>query len=179
MGQLKTLGDKAPDFKLEGVDGGFHSLSDYKDKKVVVIFFSCNHCPYVQAYEGRLIALQEEFKDSGVTFVGINSNDSSNYPEDSFENMVVRAKNKGFNFDYLRDESQEVAHAYGATHTPQIFVFDKDRKLQYTGKIDDNWREPERVKERYLREAIISLIEGKKIENPETYAIGCTIKWLR
>ncbi len=179
MGQLKTLGDKAPDFNLKGVDGRFNSLSDYDDKKVIVVFFTCNHCPYVQAYEGRLIALQEEFKDRGVTFIGINSNDSTNYTEDSFENMIKRSKDKGFNFYYLRDESQEVAHAYGATHTPQIFVFDKDRKLQYTGKIDDNWREPERVTERYLRDAIISLIEGKRIENPETYAIGCTIKWLR
>ena len=179
MGHLKTLGDRAPDFNLKGVDGKFHSLSDYDDKKVVVVFFTCNHCPYVQAYEGRIIALQEEFKDKGVTFIGINSNDSTNYPEDSFENMIVRAKSKGFNFYYVRDESQEVAQAYGATHTPQIFVFDEDRKLRYTGKIDDNWREPEKVKERYLRDAIISLIEGRKIENEETYAIGCTIKWSR
>jgi peroxiredoxin len=180
MGQGIKIGDKAPDFfNLLGVDGRIYSLSDFKDKKVLVVIFTCNHCPYVQAYESRIIALQEEFKDKGVIFIGINSNEDKNYPEDSFPNMVKRAKEKGYNFPYLRDESQDVARAYGATHTPHIFVFDEERRLRYTGKIDDNWREPHKVKERYLRDAILSLLEGKEIKNPETYAIGCTIKWAR
>ena len=176
--EIKTE-DKAPDFNLPGVDGNNYSLSNFKDKKVLIVMFTCNHCPYVQAYEDRLIALQKEFKDKGVVFIAINPNDDKNYPEDNFENMVKRAKEKGYNFPYLRDESQSVARAYGATHTPHIFVFDEDRRLRYTGKIDDNWREPNKVKERYLRDAILSLLEEKEIKKPDTYAIGCTIKWAR
>ncbi len=179
MDQELKIGDTAPDFNLRGVDGMNHSLSDFKAKKVLVIIFSCNHCPYVQAYEDRIIALQDEFSDRGASFIAINSNDDKSYQEDSFENMIKRAQKKGYNFPYLRDESQNVAHAYGATHTPHIFVFDETRKLSYTGKIDDNWKEPGKVKERYLRDAITALVEGKKISNPETYAIGCTIKWAK
>jgi peroxiredoxin len=179
MNQKLKIGDPAPDFDLLGVDGMHHALSDLKDKKVLVVIFSCNHCPYVQAYEDRIIALQDEFKNQGVSFVAINSNDDSNYPEDSLENMVKRAKKKDYNFPYLRDESQSVALRYGATHTPHIFVFNQEKKLSYTGKIDDNWREPTQVKERYLRDAIQALVEGKRIDNPETYAIGCTIKWAK
>jgi peroxiredoxin len=179
MGQEIKIGDVAPDFSLPGVDGRNYSLSDFRDKKVLVVIFSCNHCPYVQAYEDRIIALQEEFKDKGVSFIAINSNDDKSYPEDSFENMVKRAKMKGYNFPYLRDKSQDVARVYGATHTPHIFVFDEKRRLRYTGKIDDNWREPDKVKERYLRDAILDLLEGREVRNPETYAIGCTIKWAR
>ena len=179
MAQELKIGEKAPDFNLPAVDGKNYSLSDFKDKKAVVVIFSCNHCPYVQAYEDRIIALQEEFKDKGVIFLAINSNDARNYPEDSFENMVKRAKQKGFNFPYLRDTSQDVARAYGASHTPQIFVFDEGRRLCYTGKIDDNWREPNKVKERYLRDALLDIVEGREVKNPETYAIGCTIKWAR
>ena len=179
MDQGIKIGDKSPDFNLPSVDGKNYSLSDFKDKSVLIVMFTCNHCPYVQAYEERFIALQNEFKEKGVTLIGINSNDDKNYPEDSFENMVKRAEDKGYNFPYLRDKSQKVAHAYGATHTPHLFVFDEERKLRYTGKIDDNWREPDKVKERFLRDAILALLEKKKIKNPETYAIGCTIKWAR
>ena len=179
MDQGIKIGDKAPDFNLPSVDGKNYSLSDFKDKSVLIVMFTCNHCPYVQAYEERFIALQNEFKEKRVILIGINSNDDKNYPEDSFENMVKRAKEKGYNFRYLRDKSQKVAHAYGATHTPQLFVLDEERKLRYTGKIDDNWREPDKVKERFLRDAILALLEKKKIKNPETYAIGCTIKWAR
>lgn len=179
MAQEIKTGDKAPDFNLPGVDGNNYSLSDFKDKKVLVVMFTCNHCPYVQAYEDRLIALQREFKDKGVSFVAINPNDDKGYPEDSFENMVKRAKEKGFNFPYLRDKFQNVARAYGASHTPHIFVFDEDRRLRYTGKVDDNWREPNKVKERYLRDVILALLDQKEIKNPDTYAIGCTIKWAR
>jgi peroxiredoxin len=172
------IGDKAPDFKdLKGVDGKTHSLSDYASSKVLVVVFTCNHCPYAQAYENRLVTLQNDFGDKSVQFVAINPNDDKFVPEDSFNNMVKRAKDKSFSFPYLRDESQDVAHAYGATRTPHIFVFDEKRTLAYTGKIDDNWQNPDQVKKQYLREAIAALASGKRPPEAETYAIGCTIKW--
>ena len=174
-----NLGQKAPDFKLKGTDGREHGLSDYQDKKAVIVVFSCNHCPYVKAYEGRMIEIQRDYAARGVQLLAINSNDADGYPEDSFEEMVKRANELGFNFPYLRDDSQGVARAYGATHTPHLFVFDKDRALAYTGKIDDNWQEPSKVKQRYLRDALDALVLGKKPSEPETHAIGCTIKWKR
>lgn len=179
MSDSLGIGDKAPDFELPGTDGITHRLSDYAEYKAVVVIFTCNHCPYVKAYDERIITLQEEFNDRGVRFIGINSNEDIHYPEDSFDNMVRKVDEIGLNYPYLRDETQEVAEAYGASHTPQIFVFDKDRILSYTGKIDDNWRQPEDVKERFLRDALLLLAEDKEVSNPETYAIGCTIKWKR
>lgn len=169
----------APDFSLKGTDGKTHSLADFKDAKALVVVFSCNHCPYVKAYEGRMIALQKDFAAKGVRFVAINSNDDKGYPDDSFENMVKRAKEKGFNFPYLRDDTQQVAKAYGATHTPHLFVFGPDRHLAYTGKIDDNWENPSGVKKQYLREALDAIVSGEAPPLAETHAIGCTIKWRR
>ena len=172
-----TLGAKAIDFSLPAVDGKNFFLEDLKDKKALILIFSCNHCPYVQAYEDRIIALQKDYAAKGVQVVAINSNDAITYPEDNFENMKKRAKEKKFNFLYLRDDSQSVAKNYGATHTPQIFLFDQKRELQYTGKFDDNWQEPKKVTRNYLRDALDSLLSGKPIKEPETFAIGCTIKW--
>ena len=169
----------APDFSLPGTDGRIYTLASFKDNKAVVVVFSCNHCPYVQAYEDRMIALQAEYGPKGAQLVAVNSNDAVNYPEDSFEMMARRAKDKGFNFPYLFDESQATAKAYGATHTPHLFVFGPDRELAYTGKIDDEWKEPSKVKRRYLAEALDSLLAGKAVREPETFAIGCTIKWKR
>ncbi len=175
---LMKTGTAAPDFKgLPGVDGKKYGLSDFSSAQALVVIFSCNHCPYVQAYEDRIIALQKEFKEKGVQFVAINSNDAVKYPDDSFENMAKRAKERNFNFPYLQDESQEVARAYGATHTPHIFVFNAQRRLSYTGKIDDNWQNPSQVKARHLRDALSALTEGREPAEPETFAIGCTIKW--
>lgn len=171
------IGSRAPGFSLPAVDGKFYSLNSFLDKKILVIIFSCNHCPYVQAYEQRIIEIQKEFENRGVQIIAINSNDDIKYPEDSFEEMKKRAADKNFNFPYLRDETQEVARSYGATHTPQIFLFDENRKLRYEGKIDDNWQEPEKVKSRYLRDAILEVLEGKEVSVPETFSIGCTIKW--
>lgn len=170
-------GDPAPDFSLLGVDGQTYSLKDFAEKPVLVVLFSCNHCPYVQAYEDRLIEIQRDYEDRGVQLVAINSNDDVNYPEDSFENMVTRAKAKGYNFPYLRDASQQVALAYGATHTPHLFVFDRHGRLRYTGKIDDNWQRPDAVKRRYLREALEAILRDGEPAEPATHAIGCTIKW--
>lgn len=171
------IGDPAPAFSLPGTDGRMHSLEDLSDKPVLVVVFSCNHCPYVQAYEDRLVAIQRDYAASGVQLVAINSNDDVNYPEDGFEQMVERARAKGFNFPYLRDASQAVARAYGATHTPQLFVFDRERTLRYTGKIDDNWQNPRAVTRRYLREALDALLAGRAPAEAQTHAIGCTIKW--
>jgi peroxiredoxin len=171
------IGSKATDFNLLGVDKKYYSLNSFNDKEVLVIIFSCNHCPYVQAYEQRIISIQKDFADQGVQIIAINPNDDVNYPEDSFEEMIKRSNERKFNFPYLRDESQEVAKAYGATHTPEIFLFDKERKLRYHGKIDDNWKEPEKVKYQYLRDAINEVIQGKEVSIPETFSIGCTIKW--
>jgi len=171
------IGSKAPDFNLLGVDNKFYSLDSFADKKILIVIFSCNHCPYVQAYEQRIISIQKEFSEKGVQIVAINSNEDKNYPEDSFDQMIKRSNEKQFNFPYLRDETQEVAKAYGATHTPEIFLFDQERKLRYHGKIDDNWKEPEKVKYQYLRKAIEEVLEGKEVSIPETFSIGCTIKW--
>jgi peroxiredoxin len=176
MAVLK-LGDPAPAFALSGVDGTICSLEGFAEKPILVVMFSCNHCPYVQAYEDRLVAMQRDYKDRGVQLVAINSNDAVNYPEDNLEQMVARAKDKGFNFPYLRDAAQQVARAYGATHTPQIIVFDRERRLCYTGKIDDNWQTPQAVRRQYLREALDALLEGREPAEPSTHAIGCTIKW--
>jgi peroxiredoxin len=171
------IGDTAPDFNLLSVDEKYYNFNSFKDANALVIIFSCNHCPYVQAYEDRIIAIQRDFGDKGVQVAAINSNDDKKYPEDSFEEMKKRAKEKGFNFPYLRDESQETARAYGATHTPQIFLFDKERRLRYEGKIDDNWQNSAAVKQKYLWDALDEILEGKKVSVPETFSIGCTIKW--
>ena len=172
------IGSEAPDFNLKGTDGKSYSLDSFKDKEALIIIFSCNHCPYVRAYEDRIIEIQNEYKDR-VAVAAINSNDSDNYPDDSYVNMKKRADEKSFNFPYLRDEDQSIAKAYDATHTPEIFLFDKERKLAFHGKIDDNWREPENVKQKYLVEALEELLSDKQISIPETFTIGCTIKWKR
>lgn len=172
------IGSKLPDFNLPAIDSKNYSPSTFKDSKVIVVMFTCNHCPYVQAYEGRLIKLQADFKDKGASFVAINANDEINYPEDSFENMVKRAKEKGYNFPYLRDGSQEIAKTFGASYTPEVFVFDENRILKYHGRIDDNWQEPDKVTKQNLKEAIEAILQNKKIGRPDTQAIGCTVKWV-
>lgn len=171
------IGSSAPEFNLLGVDGKKYFLSSFDDKKALIVIFSCNHCPYVQAYEDRIKQIQSDYAGKGVSVVAINSNEDTGYPEDSFENMKKLAAEKKFNFLYLRDEDQSVARAYDATHTPEIFLFDKDRKLAFHGKIDDNWQEPNRVRNHYLRNALDELIAEKEISVPETFTIGCTIKW--
>ena len=172
-----NLGDSAPDFSLKGTDEKTYSLASFKDAKALVVVFSCNHCPYVQAYEDRMVEIQRDYLGLGVRLVAINANDARNYPEDGFQEMKKRAEQKRFNFPYLRDESQDAAKRYGATHTPHLFVFDSRRKLAYTGKIDDNWQDPAAVRRHYLREALDDLLSGKAPATPETHAIGCTIKW--
>ncbi len=173
-----TLGSKAPDFNLPATDGKLYSLDSFNNKRFLIIIFSCNHCPYVQAYEDRIIEIQNDFNQT-LSVAAISSNETDNYPEDSFDKMKERSELKKFNFPYLWDESQDVAKAYGATHTPEIFLFDEERKLAFHGKIDDNWQDPKSVKSKYLRNALEELIAGKKVSVPETFTIGCTIKWKR
>ena len=173
-----SIGSKAPDFNLPAVDGNNYSLESFKDKKGIIIIFSCNHCPYVQAYENRMKKIQEDYRDKGITLIAINPNNASTHPDDSFENMKKRASEQKFNFIYLRDEDQSVAKAFDATHTPEIFLFDEERKLAYHGKIDDNWQEPDKVVNHYLQNALDEMLNGIEISVPETYSIGCTIKWM-
>jgi thiol-disulfide isomerase/thioredoxin len=178
-----TIGSAAPPFSpLPGADGVKYSLSDFGDARALVIVFSCNHCPYVQAYEDRMIMLQSAYGPKGLRLVAINSNETVNYPEDNFEEMVKRFRNRGYNFPYLRDENQSVAEAYGATHTPEFFLFarsvtDGVFRLHYHGKMDDNYQNPAGVKERYLENALNAVLAGKAVAVPETHSIGCTIKW--
>ena len=171
-----ALGSQALDFNLKGVDGKSHSLKDFADCKALVVVFSCNHCPYVKDYEDRMVQVQKDYSGKGVTLVAINSNDDQDYPEDNFENMVRRSKEKGFNFPYLRDETQEIARRYGAICTPHIFAFDRGRVLQYKGRIDDN-RNPVAVTTSDLRNALDAILAGRKPSVQETRPFGCSIKW--
>jgi len=171
------IGSALPGFDLPAVDGRNYSADYFKDSRLLIVIFSCNHCPYVQAYEDRIIDLQKNYKGKGVSVVAINSNDTANYPEDSFSHMIERANKKGFNFPYLRDKDQTAAANFGATHTPEVFLFNEERMLVYKGKIDDNWKESGKVRMKYLRNAIDEVLEGKAVSVPETFSIGCTIKW--
>ena len=179
MPQTTTLklGDTAPAFSLPGVDGKTYRLEDLSSAKVLCVIFMCNHCPYVKATIDRIIAIQRDYAGKGAAVIGINSNETVNHPEDSFDQMVRWAKEKSFNFPYLRDDSQEVVRAYGAERTPHIFLFDAQRKLRYTGAIDDNTQDASKAKRHYLREAIDALLAGQPIKEAETHAIGCTVKW--
>lgn len=176
--QLLPFGAQAPDFNLPGVDGRSHRLSDYKGKaKAAVVIFACNHCPYVQAYEDRMIQIAKDYAGKGVAFFVINANDEKNYPEDSFDKMRERAKAGHFPYPYLRDKDQKVAMRYGAGCTPEVFLFDADFRHAYHGRIDDNWQEPAKVTQRFLKEALEAVLAGKPVPRPETHPIGCSIKW--
>ena len=175
--KMLELGHEAPDFSdLLGTDGNRHSLSSFKNKPVLVVVFSCNHCPYAQAYEERLIAIQKEYGPKGIQLVVINPNDAKTYPEDSYPKMVTRARDKGFNFPYLRDEDQSVVDAYGGVCTPHVFAFDKERRLRYRGRIDDS-KDPSAVRNHDLRNALDDLVAGKAVRVPDTRPFGCSIKW--
>lgn len=169
-------GDKATDFKLKSVDGKMYSMSDYKNAKGFIIVFTCNHCPFAVKYEDRINALAKKYKSKGYILIAINPNDPAAQPEDSFELMQVRAKEKGFAFPYLFDEGQNIYPQYGATKTPHVFLLDKNQIVKYIGAIDDNVDSATDVKEKYLENAIAAL-ESSKTPSPETTkAIGCSIK---
>ena len=173
-------GSKAIDFKLKNVDGKMVSLADYKDAKGFIVTFTCNHCPFAKAYEDRIIALHNKYAAKGYPVVAINPNDKEIAPEDSYEGMIERAKEKHFPFAYLYDESQEIAKTYGATRTPHMYVLKKegsDLVVKYVGAIDDNADDPSAVKTKYLENALDEIIAGKEVTTNSTKAIGCTIKW--
>ncbi len=171
------IGQTAPDFNLPGVDGKDYSLKDFKNAKILVVVFSCNHCPYVIGSEDRMIKFYNDYKNKGVAMIAINSNETVGHPTDSFEHMVAHAKEKGITWPYVRDDSQEIALAYGALRTPHYYVFDQDRKLRYTGRMDDNPRNPGQEKTHELRDAIDALLGGKKPPVELTNPIGCNVKW--
>ncbi len=172
-----AVGTPAPDFSLPGIDGKTHTLASYSDAAVLVVVFTCNHCPYAKACEGRLIAIQKDYLDKGVRLLAINPNNAQAYPDDSFENMQARAREKGFNFPYLYDESQTVARAYDAACTPDIFVFDAARKLTYNGRIDDNWQDESKVTRRDLRAALDATLAKQAMPFEVVASMGCSIKW--
>ena len=171
------IGASAPDFDLPGVDGRNYSLQDFADAKLLVIAFSCNHCPYVVGSEERMTKFHREYAGRGVAFVAINSNESETHPTDGFEHMVERARERGFEFPYLRDETQQVALAYGALRTPHFYVFDSRRTLRYTGRMDDNPRTPGAETTHELQDAVESLLLDTSPPVPVTNPIGCNVKW--
>ncbi len=173
-----ALGQHAPSFALPGVDGREHTLESYDDAAVLVLIQSCNHCPYVLAWEGRMTAIQSDYADRGVRLVAVNSNDAARYPADSFEEMVAHAAARDFNFDYLHDADQSLMSALGSERTPEVFVFDRERKLVYHGAIDDN-RDDTEVGSHYLRDALDSVLEGREPAVAETPPVGCSVKWLQ
>jgi peroxiredoxin len=171
-------GDPAPTFALPGVDGKTYRIDEFAADPFLLVVFWCNHCPYVQAWESRMIDLGNRYLAKGVRTVLINSNDARAYPEDSLESMARRAKEKQYPFPYLQDESQEVAHAYGALVTPHPMLFDRQRRLLFQGKIDNDHQHPERVTERYLQRALDQALAGEPVRPTEVPVQGCTVKWL-
>ena len=175
---MLDIGQKGPDFSLPGVDGKTVSLGDLlQSQRAVAVVFSCNHCPYVRAWEDRMIAIQRDYGAQGVTLVAINPNDTVKYPDDDMAHMKARAVEKGFNFPYLRDDSQEVARAYGGTHTPHVFLLDSGGVLRYRGAIDDNFEDPDAVQQTYLRDALDAVLAGEAPAVETSPARGCSIKW--
>ena len=171
------IGEKAPDFKLPATDGKTYQLSDFDDADVLVVFFTCNHCPYVIGSDEVTRRTVEKFTPKGVRFVGINSNSRHTYAEDDFEHMVARMKQNKFPWLYLYDESQEIAKAYGALRTPHFYVFDRDRELVYTGRGVDNPRDASMAKVNDLERAIEEHLAGEPVSVPVTNPIGCNVKW--
>jgi thiol-disulfide isomerase/thioredoxin len=170
------LNAACPAFDLPGTDDKNHALTAFRGKLLVVVV-SCNHCPYVVAYEPRLVALANEYGARGVDFVAVNGNDATRYPDDGMVAMKVRAADRAFPFPYLRDDTQALVRALGARFTPEAYVFDEARKLRYHGRIDDNHRDLAKVTSHDLREALDALLAGKDPRTAETTAFGCSIKW--
>lgn len=173
------IGDEATDFKLKNIDGKMVSLSDFKTAKGFIVIFTCNHCPYAKKYEDRIIELDKKYKSQGYPVIAINPNDPSVQPEDSYEKMIERAKQKGFTFPYLVDESQKIFPQYGATKTPHVFLLQKENGkniVKYIGAIDNNYENPKDVSEYYVQDAVNALIKNEPIKMTKTVAIGCTVK---
>lgn len=173
------VGDEATDFKLKNIDGKMVSLSDFKTAKGFIVIFTCNHCPYAKKYEDRIIELDKKYKNQGYPVIAINPNDPNVQPEDGYQQMIERAKQKGFTFPYLVDEGQKIYPQYGATKTPHVFVLQKESGkniVKYIGAIDNNYDNPDDVSEYYVQDAVNALIKGEQLKMTKTVAIGCTIK---
>lgn len=173
------VGDIATDFSLKNVNNKNVSLKDYKDAKGFIVIFTCNHCPFAKAYEDRIIALDKKYAKLGYPVIAINPNNPEKQKEDSFVLMQARAKEKGFTFPYLFDEGQKIYPQYGATKTPHVYILEKTAKgneVKYIGAIDDNHEDAAAVKQKYVENAVNSLLEKKEIAVKETKAIGCSIK---
>ncbi|KFE99355.1 redoxin [Chryseobacterium formosense] len=173
------VGDEATDFKLKNTDGKMVSLSDFKKAKGFIVVFTCNHCPYAKKYEDRIVALDKKYKSQGYPVIAINPNDPNVQPEDSYQKMIERAKEKGFTFPYLVDEGQKIYPQYGATKTPHVFVLQKEGSkniVKYIGAIDNNYEDPNDVSERYAEDAVDALLKNESVKMTKTVAIGCTIK---
>ncbi|MBS9523911.1 thioredoxin family protein [Litoribacter alkaliphilus] len=174
------IGDTARDFELKNVDGETVSMADHEDAKGFLVIFSCNTCPYVVAYEDRMMELHEKYAPKGYPVIAINPNDEALSPGDSFEKMQERARDKNFPFAYVYDESQEIVNAYGATRTPEVYLLQKqddELVVKYIGAIDNNYRDASEVTERYVEEAVDALLDDRQIAETSTKAIGCTIKF--
>jgi len=171
------MGTPCPDFALPGVDGRDYRLADFKDSPVLVVMFICNHCPYVKAIEDRYIALARDYAPKGVQFVGICANDPVDYPDDSFASLKARWEQKGYGFPYLHDLSQDVARSFKAVCTPDLFVYDADRRLAYHGRFDDNWQQPGQVQKQELKAALDTLLVGGRPPEAQVPSMGCSIKW--
>ena len=173
------IGDAATDFKLKNVDEKLVSLSDYKDAKGFIVVFTCNHCPYAKAYETRIIGLNHKYAPKGYPVIAINPNDPKMEPQDSYEGMQVRAKEKGFTFPYLFDDGQKIYPQYGAVRTPHVFVLQKENGkniVRYIGAIDDNYSDANDVSHKYVEDAVDALLSDKPVVVTSTVAIGCSIK---
>jgi peroxiredoxin len=171
------LGAPCPDFKLPAVEGRDYARDDFAAARVLVVMFICNHCPYVKAVEDRLIRLEREYGPRGVQLVGICSNDAATYPDDSFAALATRWRELQYGFPYLHDEPQTVARAFGAVCTPDIFVYDGDRRLAYRGRIDDSWKDESKVTQRELAAALDALLAGQTPAAKQRPSMGCSIKW--
>jgi peroxiredoxin len=172
------MGNEAKNFSLKGVDGKKHSLSDYTEARALVLIFMCNHCPYVQAIWGRLNALQDRFADRGLQLIGINPNTANEgYEEESFEKMKDYAREYEMNFPYLEDKDQSVSKLYQAQCTPDIYLYNSERKLVYHGRLDDSWRDGEGVQKEDLALAIETLLDGGTPNEDQVSSMGCSIKW--
>lgn len=173
-----VFGSTCPEFKLPGVDGKTYQLSDFKNGQPLLVMFICNHCPYVKAIEDRLITLGHDLKKEDISVVAICSNDESRYSEDNLENLRKRALEKKYTFVYLQDKAQDVAKKFGAVCTPDFFLYDRDLKLQYRGRLDDSWKEPEKVTKRELMTAALDLKKTGQLSFEQTPSMGCSIKWI-
>ena len=171
------IGDRAPGFQLPATDGKTYTLSDFENDQVLVIFFTCNHCPYVTGSDEDTRRIANRFADRGVQFVAINSNSRNTYQEDDFPHMVERIREHRFPWVYLYDETQDIARAYGALRTPHFYVFDRERLLIYTGRALDNPRQSEKATEHDLERALEEHLAGKALTMPVTNPIGCNVKW--